>query len=436
MSSGGGTSLDAAAGRLPREMLLAHAWALLGDAVAPLSNASGRPLVRTVRLILDPLVLRPAQNPRLGAGIVGADDADELLRRIADAGPALTATAAWFTRVKQARRRAGVSHGNPQDLYFQRCFELAHRLGHPDDAGDADGVAARVVAETQAERGRGPAAGLRDYITDPAHSAELARMLEATWTSRQCPPAGATPARAVTDVLATCATGPDEDAWRLLVSGRAGTRDAAALEQPGAACGHGLTDRTLIEPPPLGDAASKRNLPKPFDRSILERLFAGLTAGVAPVVDDVGSLVRDEIARSAQPWQLAGEPARVMMVLGIEAGAALKPEPAGAAQVRHDDARARLRSRWRREAYVHRVLRLPASEAAGVPDELRADVRDVRRPYLRRLWVRLHGRELRGRGVEAADVWDLLDGVLRSVILDQRDRLRSALTRRTAQDLP
>ena len=53
----------------------------------------------------------------------------------------------------------------------------------------------------------------------------------------------------------------------------------------------------------------------------------------------------------------------------------------------------------------------------------------MRRAYLRRLWARLHGRELRGEATAASGVWDLLDGVLRSVVMDQRDRLRRALER-------
>jgi hypothetical protein len=67
--------------------------------------------------------------------------------------------------------------------------------------------------------------------------------------------------------------------------------------------------------------------------------------------------------------------------------------------------------------------------STAVPPEVRADVRGVREAYLRRLWVRLHGRELRHDTVTFDQVWDVLDGVLRSVILDQRDRLRSVLER-------
>jgi hypothetical protein len=186
------------------------------------------------------------------------------------------------------------------------------------------------------------------------------------------------------------------------------------------ASAHGLTDLDRPARPVLGASASKLNLPKPFDRSILERLFAPLTnTFLRSGLPDVPTLVRQEITRSAGPWQLADEVSRVVMVLGREASAGLaeRPPATGAA--------ARLRSRWEREAYVHRVMRMPSA----VPPEIRADVRGVPAAYLRRLWVRVHGRELRQDTVTAEQVWDVLDGVLRSVILDQRDRLRSALER-------
>ena len=59
---------------LPRGLVIAEAWRGL-DGVGPLSNASGLPLARTVKLLLDPLVLRPAAHPHLGAAIVTIDAA-------------------------------------------------------------------------------------------------------------------------------------------------------------------------------------------------------------------------------------------------------------------------------------------------------------------------------------------------------------------------
>ncbi|MEU4762141.1 hypothetical protein AB0H12_02725 [Actinosynnema sp. NPDC023794] len=404
------------AATLPRGALVARAWAALGDAVAPLSNASGRPLTRTVKLILDPLVLRPVLNPEFAAGAIAAEHADALTSRIADAGPVLVATASWFAVLKKERRRRWITDGNPQDLYFQRCFELATAHGEPGP--DAADVAGTVLEEVHEQEGPTVAA-LRDFVTDPVNAAELTRLLDAAWAAPR--PAAAVPT-ATSEFLATCAVTPDRTLFDALVTGSAGSAGAADLDRPGVALAHGLTSRDRPVRPELGRGASKANLPRPFDRSIVERLFAPLTnafqrAGLA----DVPTLVRREITRSAGPWQLAEEESRLVVVLGRDASADLAGRPAGGP----GSAAARLRSRWEREAYVHRVLRMPSA----APPEVRADVRGVREAYLRRLWVRVHGRELRHETVTFDQVWDVLDGVLRSVILDQRDRLRSVLER-------
>ncbi|GLZ37799.1 hypothetical protein [Actinokineospora sp. NBRC 105648] len=406
---------------LPRGLLIAQAWSVLGDAVAPLSNASGRPLARTVKLILDPLVLRPVLNPGFAAAAVRIDHVDALRDRITAAGPVLAATAAWFLVLKKERRRAGITDGNPQDLYFQRCYELATE--HGDPGPDRAEVAAGVLAEVHGQDGP-TVAQLRDFVADPGHAGELSRLLDAAWADP--PQARPTPAAVQpADFLATCPD-PDPDLFDALVADLAGTAGAVELDRPGTAMDHGLTDRVQPARPALGDTAAKQSLPKPFDRSIVERLFAALSSASRTELGAVPGLVRREITRSARPWQLGEEPGRVVMVLGREAIAGLDGAPAS------PGAAARLRSRWEREAYVHRVLRMPSA----APQEVRADVYGVRKAYLRRLWVRLHGRELRRDTVSADGLWDLLDGVLRSVILDQRDRLRSALERQSSEGSP
>lgn len=399
---------------LPRGMLIAEAWAALGDAVAPLSNASGRPLTRTVKLLLDPLVLRPVQNPHLASGAVAAAHVDELRDAITAAGPALAATAAWFTLLKKTRRQAGITDGHPQDLYFQHCFELAHQYGHPGGHQAPATIAAESIAEIHAPAARLTVAELRRFVTDPGHRTELTRLLTVAWANPRGSVGGGADA-GVTGFLATCATDPDPGLFASLVARAAGTLGADELEHPDVARGYGLTDRPRLAPPALGDSAAKQQLPKPLDRSVFERLFAAIRQ---VVTDDPDTLVRKEIYRTAQPWQLAEEASRVVMVLGREASAGLASEETTGVG-------ARLRSRWAREAYVRRVLRMPSA----VPDDLRADVHGVRGAYLRRLWVRLHGRELRHEPLAAVELWSVLDGVLRSVIMDQRDRLRSALER-------
>ncbi|TCO59688.1 hypothetical protein [Actinocrispum wychmicini] len=400
---------------VPRGQLLAQCWAELGPAVAPLSNGLGRPLARTEKLILDPLVLRPAHNPRFASGSIRAEHVEELRAMIVAAGPKLAATAAWFTLLKKARRRAKVTEGNPQDLYFQRCFELAAEYGGPGARPDAERIAADTVAEIHEPGERLTVTELRDFVR--THAPELTELLTRTWPA---PWERTAPAARLADFLA--ADIPDTALFAALITGRAGTHEWAAVERPGVALGYGLTDYERLVPPALGSTASKKRLPKPMDRSILERLFAAFTSAFhRESMAAVPALVRQEIHRCAQPWQLAEEVSRVVLVLGRDATDGLDgngPAAPGAAT--------KLRARWQREAYVRRVQRLPWAE---VPERSRADVYGVRQAYLRRLWVRLHGRELRSELVTAEQVWDLLDGVLRSVIMDQRDQLRSALTR-------
>ncbi|MDN3243470.1 hypothetical protein [Glycomyces tritici] len=415
----------AAGAAVPRGMLIADAWAQLGDGVAPLSNPSGRPLARTVKLLLDPLVLRPTMNPRFAGGMVGVEHVDELRRVLLEAGPALAATAAWFQLLKQARRRAGVTEGNPQDLYFQRCFELAHEHGDPRAVPDAEAIAAETVAEVRAERGEVTVDRLRRFMTDPDQVVRLAGLLQHAWADRPAP--GPAPRDGLTAFLDTCATEPDERAWKALAANGTGTAEAAELDRPRVARDYGLTEKDRPAPPALGDRASKRRLPPPFDRSIMERLFAAFTAVFQRAsMADIPTMVVGEIHRSASAWQLAEEPSRVAMALGRDASNGIDywVDPPLTS-----DANGRLQARYAREAYVHAVHRLADPESANVPDDLKHEIVYVQGPYLRRLWARLHGRELRGETTAAADVWDLLDGVFRSVLLDQRDRLRRLLER-------
>jgi hypothetical protein len=412
---------------VPRGQLLAQCWAELGPAVAPLSNGLGRPLARTEKLILDPLVLRPAHNPRFASGSVRAEHAEELRAVIAGAGPALAATAVWFTLLKKARRRAKVTEGNPQDLYFQRCFELATEYGDPGARPEAERIAADTIAEIHEPGGRLTVTELRAFVR--AHAPELTELLTRTWPA---PRERTAPAARLADFLATSADVPDADLFAALIADRTGTHESAEVERPGVALGYGLTDHERLVPPALGSTASKKQLPKPLDRSILERLFAAFTSAFhRESMAAVPALVRQEIHRCAQPWQLAEEASRVVLVLGRDASDGLDADGQDSNGQGSDGqcapvAATRLRARWQREAYVRRVQRL---SSAGVPERSRADVLGVRQAYLRRLWVRLHGRELRTEDITAEQVWDLLDGVLRSVIMDQRDQLRSALAR-------
>ena len=423
-----GPDVDPSTALYPRAQVIAQAWRELGDGVAPFSNGSGRPLARTMKLILDPLVIRPVQNPGLAGGALTAAAADELRDRIRSAREELAAASAWFLELKAARRRLRITDGNPQEKYFQRCYELARHAGAP--SADADAVATEVVSEIAQASGDSLLAQVRQLLRDDEHSARLDAELADAWRQRDRPAFRTAPSSvAIADALEACTAGVSGVEFAALVGTDAGTAAASSLDDDGAARALGLTLHPMPGPPVLGGTASKRDLPLPFDRSIFERLFAALSGGAAPdLAVDARGLVEEEILRSARGWELGEEESRVALVLGVEVSRALDAADTSVESLYPTTAHRQLAARWRREAYVRRALRLPV-EFSGVPASVVSDVRDVRRGYLRRLWVRLHGRELREQTIGAPDLWDLLDGVLRSVVMDQRQRLKVAMGR-------
>ncbi|GGM38152.1 hypothetical protein GCM10010102_37120 [Promicromonospora citrea] len=397
-----------------RTRVVAQAWRELGAGVAPLSNAAGLPLARTVKLILDPLVVRPARHPHLGRALLDDAAARELRARLLDARDHLVATAAWFVHLKRERRARGITEGHPQDLYFQRAYELAHRHGAPGP--DAAALAGKEVADVH-DAGRVTAADLRAYLTLPDVAADVRRAVDAAWAAADDAPPGSPgreqpterPTERLTRLLDSCATDGRAALDRVVAAGD-GAASGAALRSPGRARTAGLSAHETVRPPEVGARASKSALPPPFDRSILERLFGTVAALELDGAAGLRELVTAEAGRSAQPWQLATEPGRAVLA-------------AGAAAARLDgttDAARRLAARWEREAFVRRALRLPDGTA---PTD------GVREAFLRRLWARVHGRELRGRDLAADAVWDLLDGAMRSVVLDRRDQVKAALAR-------
>lgn len=441
-------------------MVLDEVWRGL-EGVEALSGSAGGPLRRTVKLILDPLVIRPVQYPSCGGAVLTADGATLLAARIYAHADALRATAAWFTLLKQVRRRLRITEGTAQDLYFQRCFELATTRGHPDPNRD------RVRAEAVLREIHGFAAGrttqaLKDHLTDPARAALLDELLATAWGRRPAPPA--TPGEH-TEVLrqlleyavATRAGADTRPGRRLLgelVAGTVGTHTGIELWRRGSriapdlaryhAHGLGLTIHPAPCRPRVGVSASTATLGLPFDRTVHERVFTVLQvsterAELPPIPD----LVTTEIARSCAPWALLGESLRLTAALGVELALGLAPitprDPRHASEETPDSAAHQLvNSRWQREAYVLQARRLAIHPVPGEQSRLAviaAELRTPWRPYLRRLWVRLHGRDVREMPVtEPDELWDLLDGVARSVVLDHRTRVRKALSTHTVRE--
>ncbi|MFJ9207357.1 hypothetical protein [Streptomyces sp. NPDC102264] len=454
-------------GTRPRAMVLDEVWREL-DGVGPLSGPQGGPLSRTVKLLLDPLVIRPVLHPQCAGPLVSSEGAALLATLLHASADALRATAAWFTLLKRVRRGMRITEGNPQDLYFQLCFELATTEGPPAPA-TGERTAEEALRETHGSAQGRTTQALREYLTDPAHTSALTAALDAAWAARTAGPAPATPAeiRAVLDGCPAGVLGAGAGAaLARLVADHAGTAAGRALwgalpESAPPARELGLTRHPLPVGPGLGGgSASTSALGLPFDRTVHERVFTVLqTSSDRAALAPVPELVRREIARSCAPWALTDESLRVAATVGVHLALGLRPlggEPgAGGGTGAH---RA-VNSRWRREAYVLRARRLaidtsdpsdtadpsdtsgasgisgapgPGGNPADVAEPLARIARELRTPwraYLRRLWVRLHGRDVRDApmtGVE--ELWNVLDGVARSVILDHRGRVRHALS--------
>ncbi|MEV0294415.1 hypothetical protein [Nocardia sp. NPDC050710] len=466
-------------------MVLDEVWRRL-DGVEPLSGPTGGPLRRTVKLILDPLVIRPVQHPSCAGAILTEDGATLLATRIHAGADVLRATAAWFTLLKQVRRALRITEGHPQDLYFQRCFELATTEGHPDPLRHRDTAEAALRDIHEFAAGRTTRA-LKQHVTEESRARELGALLELAWRRRPAagPPSGAH-IRALTELLDAAAgarlEGDDDgDGQRLLdglVAAHAGTHSGIALwqrESGPSAYRLGLTAQPVPQRPALGASASKSSLGLPFDRTIYERVFTVLqTSSERAELPPIPELVTMEIARSCAPWALLDESLRVTASAGAVLAVGLSPingQPLGPRRLgaqRHtggDDpaepvassgaigtpttaagndgsgpegaetpAQRVINSRWQREAYVLQARRLMVDTSAALPPDnplaaIASELHTPWRPYLRRLWVRLHGRDVREAGVfDPDELWDLLDGVARSVMLDHRTRVKNALS--------
>ncbi|GGK53462.1 hypothetical protein GCM10011591_26630 [Nocardia camponoti] len=423
--------------------MLDEVWREL-DGVGALSGPNGGPLRRTVKLILDPLVLRPMQHRLCAPSILTADGVTLVESLLLTRADTLRACAAWFTVLKQTRRALRITEGNAQDLYFQRCFELAVVHGEPGLA--ARSVAEATLREIHESTGGLTTSALKHFVAE--HDSRLRELLDLAWSRR--PLASYDPrdqARPLLELLDACTlfnSGDPADAGPLLVEAmqnRAGTHRGIALWNADATEGAdelGLSAFETPGQPGIGASASTATLALPLDRTIFERVFTVLQASVDRTeLPDLAELVTTEITRSCAPWGLLDESLRLAGALGCELALGLAPidglsqprERVGVGDDGPSRAHEQVNGRWRREAYVLVARRYSVHGGAGPLAVVAAELRAPWRPYLRRLWVRLHGRDVREYALyEPGEVWDLLDGVARSVMLDHRDRIRRALT--------
>ncbi|WP_457518339.1 hypothetical protein [Streptomyces sp. TE33382] len=451
--------------RVPRAMVIDRAWRGLGPGLDPLSGPGGAPLTRTVKLIVLPLLVRPSLRPELATDYLGPTEAARLEELIHGDRARLVATARWFTLLKKTRRALGIVAGNPQDLYFQLCFELAAEHGTPS-AGSEALARATLEGVVDAAGGRTVEA-LKDHLADPLRRTALERELAAAWESRRPAPARDAVAAAAlaTEVLEACGatgscdatgargpTGPEpaSQAFTALIDGEYGSLLGRALwAHPHGVWGREdlpahlkLTGHRVPPRPEVGRGASTATLPAPLDRTLFERVFAALQASARrEELPTVPELVRREAGRSCAPLGLYDESLRVAVVLGgrlavgldpLGSGETAGPGRSGEAGLGRTAAHRAVNSRWQREASVLHARRMTVSPRrdpdGGVLDALAQDLRTPWVAYMRRLWVRLHGRDVRDAPLDGiGPAWAVLDGVARSVMMDHRARVRAAL---------
>jgi hypothetical protein len=419
----------------PRRAVIDRAWRAIGPGVEVLSSADGGPLRRTVKRILDPLVLRLRANPQFSAPVLAPDVASAMSEAIIGHASHLRCAASWFDLLKAERRRQRITTGNAQELYFPVCFELAVTRGAPDGI-----AAAAVLRDIHGDRDRTAIEALNSYVAADAVVAQLSEQLVASW--RDVVP-GDTIAGPFFAGLTTV-LGPRGDhragaarqrVWSALVGdatpynlGAHAHRDAAGL--PWSIVELGLTAELPQAPPPITGVGDR-----PLDRPVLDRVRATLRRALdRDELPDMPLLCAEEVDRACAPWGLLAEDLQATFVAGVEVAQDLAPL-ADATVPRYDLA-GQIQARLRKEAYVLHARRCLAGDAPLHPRQRQVvdDLSRFARPYLSRLWARLHGRDVWQEScTDVDDMRALLEGVARSVSLDHRQRIKAMLEGQAAQ---
>lgn len=433
MSAAPRLATDGAAAQ-PRRVVIDRAWREIGPGLELLSGDDGAPLRRTVKRILDPLVLRLRSNPQFSAPAVAADVAATMSAAIAAHAAELRGTARWFALLKSERRRLRIITGNAQDLYFPVCFELAITRGDPSPEDTA--TAESVLRQLHDDRDRTAVEHLNRFVADGGVVAALGRQLEMSWRDVR---ASSTTPDAFLERLTTV-LGPAEGhsartarqrAWATLVADAtpynlgAMARDESA-DLPWSIVEVGLSSSAPQQRPRI-DTGGDHD--RPLDRPVIDRVRATLRRTLdRDELPDIPLLCSEEVDRACAPWGLLAEDKQAVLVAGVEVAVDLAPLRESASP-RYALGR-QIQARLRKEAYVLHARRYLAGGGALHPRQQQVvdDLAAFSRPYVSRLWARLHGRDVWQEScADVDDVRSLLEGVARSVSLDHRQRIKSML---------
>ncbi len=438
--------------RCARSVAINLTWRELDINAPAFTNREGRVLARALKCLLDPLVLQPRINTEIGAAVLDAEQMVRLKELLAAAQPRLEVASKWYDLLRAQRRALGITAGNAQELYFPRAYELATTLGAPGD--DAIEHCREMLSEVHAIGG--DAEQLRAAFNDPETLADLTADLQQHWDTavgRSAPLSGdeiAELADAARDALSDRKRSRDtRRGWAQLREGGATALGEALRVQRDAAENFARAAESEITPdalaqtlpliaPALADARTETIAPDQtstpdrhgaLDRPIEVRTRAAIrrlrTAGFSADIE----LLDDEIARSCQAFGMRDVDLGAAFVAGMLVAGWVHPLAAsthpGAPQALHP-----VISRARNEAYVLYLRRALHAGHAVHPEQepVVADLRDFSRHYLRRLWTRLHGRDVLRLGLDVeGEAFELLAGVVRSTLHDQRQRMRRAL---------
>jgi hypothetical protein len=423
----------------PRRAVIDAAWRAIGPGVEVLSSEDGGPLRRTVKRILDPLVFRLRSNPQFSAPLLAPDVASSMRELIIDHAAGLRAAAAWFALLKTERRRLRITTGNAQELYFPVCFELAVTRGAPTQT---DQAAAEVVLRgIHDDHDRTAVEVLNQYIASDQVIGRLSRQLEESWRDVR-PGDGITgPFLAGLTTVLGRADGHNAEmarqrVWSALIADATPYNFGARIrtdtdDLPWSIIEIGLSS---VAPQARPSVWAGSDGDRPLDRSVVERVRSTLRRALdRDELPDIPLLCAEEVDRACAPWGLLAEDKQAALVAGIEIAVDLAPlrgSVSGESPLSTYELARTIQARLQKEAYVLHARRYLAESGPLHPRQQQVidDLARFARPYLSRLWARLHGRDVWQESCgDVDDVRALLEGVARSVSLDHRQRIKAML---------